>query len=243
MVLIIYDKERQNGNERFSQLLGAGLSKRGIEFKTILDSEIDDKTIADCAIMRTFSDKLCEKLKQLQIPQLNCARMQRTANDKAATYGFAKSLGIPVLKHYVIKSSYSDIPIFTPFVAKSRFGHGGTQVFLVKNDSEYKETVAKIGEETFIAQECADFGKDKRVYVVGGKPIIAMLRTNENDFRSNYKLGGKALKVEVGEAESEYIQRIHGSIKTNFVGVDFVYRNNIAYLNEIEDIVGSRMVY
>ena len=43
--------------------------------------------------------------------------------------------------------------------------------------------------------------------------------------------------------EEEYVRRVCGGLRPDFIGVDFLYEKGVPYLNEIEDIVGSRMVY
>jgi glutathione synthase/RimK-type ligase-like ATP-grasp enzyme len=70
-----------------------------------------------------------------------------------------------------------------------------------------------------------------------------MLRTNKNDFRSNFSLGGNAEKSTLSESEKNLIDSVLKVLKFDFAGIDIIYKNNRPYINEIEDVVGSRMVY
>ena len=86
-------------------------------------------------------------------------------------------------------------------------------------------------------------GRDKRVYVLGGKIVVAMLRKSDTDFRSNFCLGGQAEQVDVTPEEADYIARLCDTLSIDFAGIDFLYDGGHPLLGEMEDIVGARMVY
>jgi glutathione synthase/RimK-type ligase-like ATP-grasp enzyme len=86
-------------------------------------------------------------------------------------------------------------------------------------------------------------GRDVRVYVIGKKIIAAMLRVSETDFRSNFCLGGKAEIYNLNEDEKKLINKIISLFDFDFVGIDFVFNDGKIIFNEIEDVVGSRMLY
>ena len=131
-----------------------------------------------------------------------------------------------------------------PLVLKSKNGHGGTEVFLVKDQEALQAMLPTIDIDNFIAQEfCSSPGKDMRVYVLGGEVVCGMLRQSEKDFRSNFCLGGHASVCEVSKEQKEVITKLCSALGCDFVGVDFILHNGKWVLNEIEDVVGTRMLY
>ena len=82
-----------------------------------------------------------------------------------------------------------------------------------------------------------------RVYVLGAEILAAVKRTSDTDFRSNFSLGGKAQITEVPDEVKEIIYRVAGDLECDFVGIDFIRHEGEWVLNEIEDVVGTRMLY
>ena len=82
-----------------------------------------------------------------------------------------------------------------------------------------------------------------RVYVLGGKVLVAVKRSSKTDFRSNFSLGGNAELTTVSQKVLEYIERIVKELEADFIGIDFIRHNGEWVLNEIEDVVGTRMIY
>lgn len=99
----------------------------------------------------------------------------------------------------------------------------------------------------FIFQVLAtEKGRDIRVYVVGGIILTAMERIaldSENDFRSNYSLNGNAKEHAITDEELKLAAKVADHIKADFVGIDLIYNNGKPVVNEIEDAVGTRMLY
>jgi len=127
---------------------------------------------------------------------------------------------------------------------KSCVGHGGSEVFKAFSEEEVANICAEMEERKPIIQEFAPCpGKDLRVYVMGGRIIASVLRTSDSDFRANYKLGGNAELVEPPEEVREIVKRIIPELMPDFIGIDFVFGEDRVYLNEMEDVVGTRMLY
>ena len=82
-----------------------------------------------------------------------------------------------------------------------------------------------------------------RLYMLGGSVLGAVLRTSETDFRSNYSLGGKVQLVEAPPETVAIARTLYNELGFDFVGVDFIEHEGKWILNEIEDVVGSRMLY
>ena len=86
-------------------------------------------------------------------------------------------------------------------------------------------------------------GRDMRIYVLGGRIIASVMRSSDTDFRANFKLGGKAEIVEPPEEAVDIVGRIRPELMPDFIGVDSVVGRDGVYLNELEDVVGTRMLY
>ncbi|HOO28156.1 MAG TPA: hypothetical protein PLU43_06795, partial [Lachnospiraceae bacterium] len=94
-------------------------------------------------------------------------------------------------------------------------------------------------------QRCADvIGKDLRIYVLGNKMLAAMMRISSgSDFRANFSLGGHAIPHTLTNEETALAKKIITALPADFVGIDFLYHKDHPVLSEIEDVVGTRMLY
>ena len=90
---------------------------------------------------------------------------------------------------------------------------------------------------------CNTLGKDLRVWAVGGKIITAILRESNSDFRSNFCLGGSATVYQLRDKEINLVEKIINLVKSDYIGIDFLFHKGELVFNEIEDTVGARMVY
>lgn len=130
-------------------------------------------------------------------------------------------------------------------VIKSIDGHGGTEVDLVSNQDEIDELASRFAEPGYLIQRRFHAqADDVRVYVVGNEPICAVRRI-ANGLKSNYSLGGRVERYQLDSNVIETISRIMNGLGCvfDFVGVDFLVSDEGLVFNEIEDVVGSRMLY
>ena len=105
-------------------------------------------------------------------------------------------------------------------------------------------TAAEDFQKGYVYQKpCDTLGKDLRVWVIGGEIITAILRESKTDFRSNFCLGGSAMPYTLSSDEKQLVKRITALVKSDYIGIDFVFNNGRLVFNEIEDTVGARMVY
>ena len=204
--------------------------------------EVPDNDI-DFAIVRNRDSKLCKRLEENNIRCFNSSYVVNIGNDKWEMSKDFNAAGIPVMYTQRTKLPY-------PFVMKPVNGHGGENVYLIKNADEYKKAIdTKPDEKTgkFIFQVPAtEKGRDIRVYVVGGIILTAMERIavdTEKDFRSNYSLNGNAKEHALTDEELKLAAKVADHIKADFVGIDLIYNNGKPVVNEIEDAVGTRMLY
>ncbi len=210
-----------------------------------------------CVIARSRDFRLSRMIERAGIRVFNSSKVCEICNDKAATYQEVSRLSIPMPDTW-----FDRIPddLSYPYVIKPVDGHGGIGVTMVTCDAakelalkelgfhgkldEVMADGAKVCTRHFVVQKpVSDLGKDVRVYVCGGKIIQAMLRSSESDFRSNFCLGGKASCYTLNEEEISYVQKLQDHFQFDFAGIDFIFDEGKAVFNEIEDVVGSRMLY
>lgn len=86
--------------------------------------------------------------------------------------------------------------------------------------------------------------QDLRVYVIGKDIIAGVLRTAKEGFKSNFSLGGSVSLYELSVEERAIIHKIMEQFEFDLVGIDFIIGDaGELIFNEIEDVVGSRMLY
>jgi len=213
----------------------------GMNCRIVTTDELDLDDAPEVVVSRIRDSDILSQLEDYGSTVYNRSSVCRICNDKAFTYSFVKSLGIPILPF-----SFPDqgLPPGPPWVIKSCIGHGGTEVFRADSEEDIGNLVSKLdGRKPIIQSFASDPGKDMRVYVLGGRIIATVLRSSETDFRANFKLGGKAELVDPPEQIIKMVKRIVPELMADFIGIDFVFGDGQVYLNEIEDVVGTRMLY
>lgn len=138
-------------------------------------------------------------------------------------------------------------------VAKTVDGHGGSEVFLlsadpVRDPKTWKRILSRLRGRQLLCQEWIDCAsRDLRVYLLWGEIYAAVLRQGKNDFRSNYSVGGSVRAYSLSQEERNQIQpfiQALGGKRLAMAGIDFlVRRDGTLFFNELEEMVGSRMLY
>lgn len=242
--ILVYTSADAEYNKWFIDYIIEEGRKCNLDIRLVLSDkeEVSDNDI-DFAIVRNRDSKLCKRLEDSNIRCFNSSYVVNIGNDKWEMYKDFNAAGIPVMYTQKTKLPY-------PFVMKPVNGHGGENVYLIKNADEYKKAIdTKPDEKTgkFIFQVPAtEKGRDIRVYVVGGIILTAMERIavdTEKDFRSNYSLNGNAKEHALTDEELKLAAKVADHIKADFVGIDLIYNNGRPVVNEIEDAVGTRMLY
>lgn len=242
---LIYDKIGAERNKWFICHILKLCDKYGLEVTTkIISSEkdIENEVLPDFALVRTINYQLSNYLSQNNVIIFNNAETSYYANDKYNCYLLMKELGVKVMRTELLGSGSPTMKM--PYIVKSCDGHGGSEVFFVDNDEKLKRAREKLsGKRSVVQQPSSTLGVDMRAYLLNGKIISAIIRYNDFDFRSNFSLGGKIKKGEVTLEQRKTIAKIYDKLKCEYVGIDFIIDNGEYVLNEIEDVVGARMLY
>lgn len=239
--ILFYTETDANLNKWFISHITEEAKELGADIELcIYDGTPKPFADADFCINRTRFSYISEDFEQKGIRSFNNSRTIKTANDKWLTFKLCQKLGIPVMETK-IADDFENVKF--PFVLKSRNGHGGSEVLLIENDEQLKNAEFNNQSGYIMQNVCSDRGIDVRVYTLGGKAVATVKRTSENDFRSNFSLGGK---VELFTPEKEQllmIEKLQSELNTDYAGFDFIMHNGKWVLNEIEDAVGARMLY
>lgn len=235
--LIVYDKESLDKNRFFAAKLQNELIALGVDVDVVLKKDAF-KLHPDFAIMRVYDEKLSSYFDSSGLRTFNNREVAHVCNDKWETYLRLKDI-VPVA--YTQKAEDCNIPF--PCIVKARHGHGGSEVFWADDEIKFKSIVDGLKDCAIVQPPVGKRGRDLRVYVVGGEPIVAMLRKSDVDFRSNFSLGGSAEIFKLGDDAMRLIKKICSVMDFDFVGVDFLLGEDGLICNEIEDVVGCRMVY
>lgn len=213
----------------------------------------------DFAICRAIYPLLSKHLEMMGIRVFNNSFVAEICNDKAKTYQYLARTGIRMVDTSFYRNAQGREVLnntTSPTVMKAVDGHGGKQVFLYEPKcgetnlkKEYEAEIDKImqgvGASDLVVQPLTGTRhQDLRVYVIGREIIAAVLRTAKEDFKSNFSLGGEVKLYNLSEEEMRIINTIIDQFDFDFVGIDFIIGDEGELIfNEIEDVVGSRMLY
>lgn len=256
---LLYNRADIEKNQIYIQMYKEECAKRNIKMNLIVTQDLslviaDGKTeiwhnntkaqLPEVAICRDRNGQLTKQLEQAGITVFNNSFVADICNDKGKTHQYLADKGIPMMDTCICtKQTYNETFSY-PVVVKSCNGHGGNEVFLVNSQEMLLQAYEKIATDNIIVQKVAsDKGKDLRVYVMGKEIMACILRESDTDFRSNFSLGSRTRVYKLKEEERGLVEKIIEQFDFGFVGIDFVYHNQEIVFNEIEDVVGARMLY
>lgn len=203
----------------------------------------------DFIISRQRDHRLNERFEEQNVPVFNSSRVSEICNDKRNTRLFLQ--GLPQMKTICVDDEhpYDADSLSYPLVIKPAYGHGGDRVALVEDAIELQSALSAIRSSPALLQEPAsDAGKDLRVYVLFGRIVAAVMRTAKEGIVSNFKRGGGVELHALTDAEEALARQVilrfaAQGAPLSFAGVDFLFHNGEPVVNEVEDVVGSRMLY
>lgn len=223
----------------------------------------------DFVICRAIYPLLTKQLEYMGIRVFNNFFVAEICNDKARTYQYLAKTGIKMVdscfyRNEQVPTILSSITEAT--VIKAVEGHGGSQVFLInpedvmiyETDSEAEEDIFNYNSiknrnaiisgikhsDVVVQPLTGSKHQDLRVYVIGKEIIAAILRTAKEGFKSNFSLGGEVCSYQLNENEKAIVNTIIDQFNFGLVGIDFIIGDSGELIfNEIEDVVGSRMLY
>lgn len=224
---LIYDEKdvHRGTNYNFISWFIEEANTHGLTLKLVTQHTLPEET-PDFVINRSRFHELSLKY---NCKHFNSAKVTEIANDKWLTYENFKNI-VPMMKTTLASNNKK-----YPCIYKSRHGHGGTEV--------YHSSINRDFDDGYIAQEIATPGKDLRVYILNNEVYASIMRTNNQDFKSNYTLGGHGAIHTLTHYEHQIIEKVLDILPITYGGIDLLYHKGQPVLNEIEDPVGAKMLY
>ncbi|MFA6807960.1 MAG: RimK family alpha-L-glutamate ligase [Eubacteriales bacterium] len=149
-----------------------------------------------------FAFAVIRHLERLGVPCFNSANNIDTVKDKLYTHQILAQNNLPVPKTIFVKfplnMEFIRQQIGFPAVVKTISGSQGKGVFLANDEKSFNDLIHLIeatnSKVNLIIQEFMknSFGRDLRVFTVGGRAIACMERYTDGDyFKANFSIGGK----------------------------------------------------
>ena len=234
--LLVYSKEDLEKNAEYISWLMREAKKRNMKLKVITDEFIQTQGIdlvetVDFVINRSRSYEIAVLFELNNIRVFNNADVTLIGNNKLAGYKYAKNKGFKFPKIFLDFLNKKQV------LLKPNNGHGGEGIELLDKDKPLTDT-NKIKQE-FIS----DLIGDIRFYVINNEIISAVIRFSDEKIVSNYSQGGSFKIYNYSKSEAIFIKKFIQGTHFDYVGLDFfLTKNNELLFNEIEDVVGSRML-
>ena len=203
----------------------------------------------DAVLSRQRDFLISEHFERMGIPVYNNSLVCRICNDKRMTYQFLQGLPMPEGTFLFPLHQSAQTAASYPAILKPACSHGGDRILLVNNEAEWQDAAARILPEPALQQNVvSQAGQDLRVYVLGGKILAGVMRTAREGVVSNFKQGGHVALHELTTEERTLAQKVIDRFKAagaplHMAGVDLLYDHGHPVIGEVEDVVGSRMLY
>lgn len=234
--LLIYSKEDLEKNADYISWFVKEGREKNIKIEVTTDEAIRIEGInsvqsVDFVINRSRSYEISLLFELNDIRVFNNSKVTLIGNNKLAAYEYAKKKGYKFPKVFLNYSGEKQI------LVKPNTGHGGEGIQLIEKIHSLPAT-KKIKQE-YISNMIGDI----RFYVINNKIVNAVLRTSKEKIVSNYSQGGNFEIYNYSKSEEIFIKKFMMGTNFDYVGLDFFLTKNEELLfNEIEDVVGSRML-
>jgi len=181
-----------------------------------------------------FTRSVMRQIEKFGIPVYNDADSISRVSDKLLTSQLLVKENLPIPKTILVNGDVDveliEKEIGFPCVVKATSGSKGKTVHLCQTKKDFISLMSLLSsislKKTMIIQEFVDAqpGTDLRVWVIGGKTVVAMKRIGtEGDFRANISQGGTAELFEVTD-EVDYLARETARVLgLQIAGVDLLF--------------------
>ncbi len=246
---LLYEEQDYEKNRDFAALMAEEGAKRGFRIVPVFTGSLDPiaSPWPEAVFSRQRDSGVSRRLEALGMTVLNNSKVCDLCNDKRKTHAFLQ--GLPQMELLSQENLHALSPSAFPLVVKPACGHGGDRVTLVRNEAERQTALARIAPEPVMQQALASgAGRDLRVYVLFGQIVAGVMRTAQDGFLSNFKQGGSVSLHTLAPEEQALAQRVlrrfqDAGAPLCFAGIDLLYHQGRPVVGEVEDVVGSRMLY
>jgi len=197
-----------------------------------------------------FSLAIIRHMERLGVFMMNSSQSIETAKDKLAAMQVLAANNLPIPKTMLAKFPVNievvDKEFSYPLIVKTVSGVAGKGVFLCENRSQFEDLIhlmeiSRDSKVNVIIQEfiSSSRGKDIRVFVVGGRPIAAMLRiAKDGKFKANYSAGGDVAPFELNPEVEWLAVESARLVNLEIAGVDILFDGNYYKVCEVNSSPG-----
>ena len=183
-------------------------------------------TNPDFAIVRGYDFVIMRQLELMGIRLFNSHDAMYNSLNKILTHQLLCSKSISTPKTIYNCKEYSALrEAFgnDRFIAKYAKGNRGNEVHLIDNEVQFDEVCGMYDEIIFQEMITTSYGRDIRVWVIGDVAVDAVIRYNDNSFKSNFSLGGSVKKVVIDDKIQKIAVDSSKAVGLDFAGVDLLY--------------------
>ena len=193
-------------------------------------------------LMRHYDINLSSALEMLGVRVINTTASMELSRNKLMTHLVLRNNGIntPLTISGDIDYQLCVSELGSPFILKAIQGSKGEEVFLIDNEISYNEIKQKYSNILMQKYISTSFGRDIRVWIVGGEIIASILRYNKDSFKSNISLGGKAANYDISDEVKSLAIEACQAIGLELAGVDVLFDGDGYTVCEINGNAGFR---
>ena len=182
-----------------------------------------------------FGLAVIRQLEHLKISVINSAESIEKAKDKLHTIQILAAHDLPtpktMLARFPVDTDVIVREFECPLIVKTLSGSEGKGVFLCENQDHFEDLIEILNEArdvnvNFIIQEfvSSSKGRDIRVFVVGGMPVVAMIRKGrEGKFKANIAAGGSGEPYELNPEVEWLSVEASRLLNLDIAGVDILF--------------------
>lgn len=219
--------------EQFSVLISDGSTK------IYYDGE--ECALPYFVLMRHYDYRLSCALESCGVTLFNSSNSMRLSQDKFLTHTLLTTKGIATPDTLWGERSYGRcVERFgTPFVFKAIRGSKGMEVFLINNKEEF---LAVRDHYEYIVQQyiSTSYGRDIRVWVIGGRAVASVLRRSNISFKSNIALGACAERFVITPEIEALAVASCNALGLELGGVDILFDGDGYCVCEVNGNAGFR---
>ena len=198
-----------------------------------------------------FGFTIIREFERMGIPVINSSISIDLVKDKLYSQQILSREGLPTPKTILLKHPVNiklvEKEIGFPCVVKNISGSQGKGVYMAETKKEFQsqmDILESVNEKSniIIQQFMKDsFGKDVRVYVVGGRPIAGMLRqAQKGEFKANISLGGSGNLFELTDEVKWLAMKACKVLNLDIGGVDLLFDGNHFKICEVNSNPGFK---
>ncbi|MBA4696739.1 MAG: RimK family alpha-L-glutamate ligase [Legionella sp.] len=183
-----------------------------------------------------FALAIIRQLEKSGVYTCNSSNAIEAVRDKMLLSQLLAQSELPFPKTMLIKFpvpvSVVEREIGFPLVIKNICGRGGIGIHLCESASSFRDLMELMathsGNNQMILQEfiSSSYGRDLRVFVVGGKVIGSMQRKSTGSFKANYSLGGSVSHYPINEEIRQMAVDCAALFNLEIAGVDLLFAEN-----------------